>query len=133
MTSVFRTRGNPTGHLILRGGAHGPNYYEENIEEAEELMKRCSINPSIIVDCSHANSGKKCSRQERVLNSVMDQIKRSQDSIRGFMLESNLVTGNQNITEDLSKLVYGKSITDECIGWEETEELLAFAYESLGS
>jgi 3-deoxy-7-phosphoheptulonate synthase len=131
MTSVIRTRGNGFGHLILRGGAHGPNYYEENIEEAEELLVKTGALPAVIVDCSHANSGKKYTRQERVLSSLIDQRRRGRDSIKGFMLESFIEPGAQKISKDLSCLVYGKSVTDECVGWAETEELLEAAWQGL--
>ncbi|MDC7221431.1 MAG: 3-deoxy-7-phosphoheptulonate synthase [Spirochaetales bacterium] len=131
LTSVFKSRGNEMGHLIMRGGDRGPNYYEEFMEDAKEIMVSRDISPAIIADCSHANSGKKAVRQERVLNNILDQRRRGMDSIKGFMLESNLNEGNQPICEDRSKLKYGVSITDECIGWEKTEELLRRAYDVL--
>lgn len=130
-TSVIRTNGNELGHLILRGGNNGPNYYDEKVEEARERLIKNDLNPSIIVDCSHANSGKKAYRQERVLRSVIDQVNYNESSIRGFMLESNLEHGSQSITNDLSSLKYGVSITDECISIDETEKLLLLAYEKL--
>ncbi|MGD1816500.1 MAG: 3-deoxy-7-phosphoheptulonate synthase [Pleomorphochaeta sp.] len=130
-TSVIRTNGNELGHLILRGGNNGPNYYDEKVEEARERLIQNELNPAIIIDCSHANSGKKAYRQERVLRSVIDQINYNESSIRGFMLESNLEHGSQSITNDLSSLKYGVSITDECISIDETEKLLLLAYEKL--
>ena len=130
-TSICKTSGNSTSHIILRGGQISPNYYEENIELAEKMISDLSITPSIIVDCSHANSGKQYKRQKRVLYSILDQRKRGRITIVGFMLESNLIAGSQKIPEDLKKLVYGKSITDECVGWEETEEMLLYAYENV--
>lgn len=131
MTSVIKTRGNPYGHLILRGGAHGPNYYEENVEESEELLVKTGALPAVIVDCSHANSGKKHTRQERVLQSILDQRRRGRDSLKGFMLESFIESGAQKITGDRSTLIYGKSVTDECVGWDETTELLETAWQGL--
>ena len=130
-TCVLNTSGNKTGHAILRGGKHGPNYYEENIEDTEEALIKEGLNPVVIVDCSHANSGKKYYRQERVLNSILDQRRRGRNSIVGFMLESNLHEGSQNITGGLSDLAYGISITDACISMETTAELLETAYNSL--
>ncbi len=130
-TSVIRTKGNELGHLILRGGSNGPNYYDEKVEEAREILEKNDLNPAIIVDCSHANSGKKAYRQERVLRSVIDQINYNETSIRGFMLESNLQKGSQKICDNLSSLEYGVSITDECISIEDTERILISAYKKL--
>jgi 3-deoxy-7-phosphoheptulonate synthase len=131
LTSVLKTKGNEGGHLILRGGDRGPNYYEEFMEDARELMVKHNIDPAIIVDCSHSNSGKKAERQERVLNNILDQRRRGMDAMKGFMLESNINAGNQPICEDISQLKYGVSVTDDCIGWEKTEELLRRAYDIL--
>jgi 3-deoxy-7-phosphoheptulonate synthase len=128
-TAVFKTAGNTGSHIILRGGRSGPNYYEENVEKAEAVISDLGITPAIIIDCSHANSGKQYSRQQRVLRSILDQRKRGRTSIVGFMLESNLKSGSQKIPADLNNLVYGQSVTDACAGWEETEEMLLYAYE----
>lgn len=129
--SVIRTKGNELGHLILRGGNNGPNYYDEKVEEAREILIKNNLNPSIIVDCSHANSGKKAYRQERVLRSVIDQINFGETSIRGFMIESNIHSGSQKICTDIKCLRYGISVTDECISIEDTERMLLSAYENL--
>lgn len=131
MTSILRTRGNDTIHLILRGGKMGPNYYEENVERAEEMLKRSGLPEAIVVDCSHMNSGKNHMRQARVFHAFLNQRTRGRKSLIGFMLESNLFEGNQEIPKDLSNLKYGVSITDACIGWEETEKLLLEAYSGL--
>ncbi|MCF7942861.1 MAG: 3-deoxy-7-phosphoheptulonate synthase [Spirochaetia bacterium] len=130
-SSVVRTTGNPTGHLILRGGTSGPNYYEEDVEKAARLMEKAGVSPSIIIDCSHANSNKKYRRQARVLRSVIDQKADGYQYIKGFMLESSLFEGNQTIGADISTLAYGVSITDACIGWEETERIMLKAYAGL--
>jgi 3-deoxy-7-phosphoheptulonate synthase len=130
-TCIFKTRGNMGSHLILRGGRRGPNYYEESVEEAERIMDTANVDPAVIIDCSHANSGKKCERQGRVLKDLVDQKVRGRNSIKGFMLESNLNEGNQKIAKNFKDLKYGVSITDECIGWKETEELLALVWEKL--
>lgn len=124
ITSILKTAGNQCGHLILRGGDAVPNYYEENIEDAQKLMEQKGLDPAIIIDCSHANSRKIWANQERVLRSILDQRKRGLKVIKGFMLESNINEGNQSIPENKSDLKYGVSITDGCIGWEKTEELL---------
>ncbi|MCG8454003.1 MAG: 3-deoxy-7-phosphoheptulonate synthase [Spirochaetales bacterium] len=124
-TCVFRTRGNRTGHIIMRGGSKGPNYYEEDIETAESLLAGIGAKPSILIDCSHANSGKDHQRQERVLRAALDlRVRGAHDSVRGVMLESNLLPGRQEASSCLSHLKYGVSITDACIGWDETEDLI---------
>jgi 3-deoxy-7-phosphoheptulonate synthase len=132
-SSVLRTTGNETCHLILRGGGGSPNYYEEDVEETEKLMEKMGLTPSIIVDCSHGNSRKKYERQTRVLRSVIDQVSMGNRAISGFMLESNLFPGSQQITTDIGQLAYGVSITDACIGWEETEHAVMKAYEHLSN
>jgi 3-deoxy-7-phosphoheptulonate synthase len=131
LTSILRTTGNGAVHLILRGGKSGPNYYEENVEKAEEMLLKAGLPVSIVVDCSHANSGKRHGRQERVFQSFIDQRTRGKDSLIGFMLESNLFEGSQEIPRRIEDLKYGVSITDECIGWKETEEILLEAWKDL--
>jgi len=126
-TCIFKTYGNRSGHVILRGGSGGPNYYEEDIEKIEDLLSDIGIKPSLVIDCSHANSGKEHRRQTRVLRAALDLRLRGHDSVRGVMLESNLVSGKQSIPENLADLKYGLSITDACIGWDETEELIGRA------
>lgn len=130
-STIFRTSGNDCCHLILRGGDQSPNYYEDDVESARLLMEKNDLNPAIIVDCSHANSRKQIDRQKRVLRSIVDQVSWGETSIRGFMLESNLFSGAQSIPEDLSELAYGVSVTDACIGWDETERILLHACELL--
>ncbi|MGE4453953.1 MAG: 3-deoxy-7-phosphoheptulonate synthase [Sphaerochaeta sp.] len=130
-SAIFRTTGNDCCHLILRGGDQSPNYYEDDVERARLLMQKEGVFPSIIIDCSHANSRKQYDRQKRVLRSLIDQVSWGEKAIRGFMLESNLVQGCQKIPEDLSKLKYGVSVTDACIGWEETERIVVHACELL--
>jgi len=130
-TSVLNTTGNDVCHLILRGGRGGPNYHEEDVENAEEMMRSAQLNPSVVVDCSHENSGKKSPRQQRVLRSIIDQVSHGQPVLSGFMLESNLFDGSQKIPEDISLLKYGVSVTDECIGWEETKKIVLQAYDKL--
>jgi 3-deoxy-7-phosphoheptulonate synthase len=130
-SAIFRTTGNDCCHLILRGGDDSPNYYEDDVESARLLMEKEEMNPAIIIDCSHANSRKNYERQKRVLRTVIDQVCWGEKSIRGFMLESNLAPGCQKIPSDLSQLKYGVSVTDACIGWEETERILVHACELL--
>ncbi len=128
-TCVLKTKGNDSVHIILRGGRQGPNYHEENVEKAETLMRKSDINPVVVIDCSHSNSGKNPKRQKRVLHSILDQKIHKRDSIIGFMIESNLYEGQQIIPENLDLLKYGVSITDSCAGWDETEKMLLYAYD----
>lgn len=130
-TVVLRTTGNDCCHLILRGGDKAPNYYEDDVEIAKQKMIELKVNPSIIVDCSHANSRKDFRRQKRVLRSVLDQRAWGEYSLKGFMLESNLFEGNQKIPENIHDLKYGVSVTDSCIGWDETERILLHGAELL--
>lgn len=129
--AIFRSTGNDSTHLILRGGSDGPNYYEDFVEEAGKRMESLGINPAIIIDCSHANSRKDYTKQKRVLRTVLDQVLWGDKYIRGFMLESNLFEGNQKILGDKSTLKYGVSVTDACIGWDETERILLNGAEML--
>ena len=123
----YMTKGNPYTHIILRGGVHGPNYHENDVESAEKDMRNAGLEPRIVIDCSHANSNKDYTRQKRVLRAVIDQKAWGNESIRGFMLESNLFEGNQKIPSDLRELRYGVSVTDACIGWDETERIMKHA------
>ena len=127
-TCVVRTTGNPWRHVVLRGGGSGPNYEPERIEAAALQMHEAGLDPVFMVDCSHANSGKKHELQEAVCESVVRQRSSGNDALIGVMIESNLSPGNQNIPEDLEQLQYGVSITDECVGWETTERMLRNAH-----
>jgi 3-deoxy-7-phosphoheptulonate synthase len=130
-TCVLGTRGNDMVHLILRGGRRGPNYHEEDVEDAQELLTRAGLRPSVIIDCSHANSRKQHQRQLRVLESVIHQRLRGNTAVVGFMLESNLHEGRQAIPDNIDELEYGVSITDACISWEQTEDALLKTYSDL--
>ncbi len=130
-TCVLHTLGNPNNHIILRGGRDAPNYYEENVEEARELLKARGLKPAVMVDCSHMNSGKDPFKQGRVLRAVTDYRRRGLEEVIGFMLESNLFPGSQKIPENISELKYGISITDACIGWDETEKIILEAHKAL--
>ena len=127
----YHTTGNSFAHIILRGGVNGANYYENDVESAEKAMVKAGLVPSIVIDCSHANSNKDFTRQKRVLRSVVDQKVWGNTSIKGFMLESNLFEGNQSIPCNLKDLKYGVSVTDACIGWEETERIMRHAADIL--
>lgn len=121
---VVHTRGNDYGHVILRGGDEGSNYDPQDIASATKRLADAGMNPMLLVDCSHANSGKKSARQPAVWDSLVDQRNAGSDSIIGVMIESNLFDGKQSIPDDKSKLKYGVSVTDECIGWDTTEKIL---------
>ena len=129
-TCIVQTGGNPFGHIVLRGGSR-PNYDPISIEEARLMLITKNLPEAIIVDCSHANSHKKYQGQAIVWRNVVDQVVNGSESIIGLMLESNLHEGNQKFTGDRKALRYGVSITDECISWETTEELLVKAHEKL--
>ncbi|MBN2445890.1 MAG: 3-deoxy-7-phosphoheptulonate synthase [Phycisphaerae bacterium] len=123
-TAIIRTRGNPWGHVILRGGKNATNYDASSIAAAAEALRQADLPSVIMVDCSHANAAKQYRNQSRVWRDVVAQRLAGNDSIVGMMLESNLVEGNQSLGGDPAKLRYGVSITDECIGWDETEALI---------
>ncbi len=128
--SIVTTKGNAHAHVVLRGGTNGPNYYPENIAVCEEELKSIGATQAIMVDCSHANSNKDHTKQGSVLEAVAEQISVGNKSIRGVMLESNLKPGNQKV-DSSQELQYGVSITDACIGWEETERLLKDFHKAL--
>ena len=121
-SAIFSTTGNQDCHVILRGGKN-TNYQASEVSEVSEILKQNSLMDNIMIDASHANSQKDHSKQRIVVKDIAEQISEGNQSIRGVMLESNLVEGRQDIT-DKKDLVYGKSITDACIGWDETEELI---------
>ena len=129
--SVVRTKGNAYGHVVLRGGGGRPNYDSVSVAIAEQAMKKSGLAPNLVVDCSHANSYKKPDLQPLVMSDVTRQIRHGNQSLVGVMIESNIVGGSQPIPEDLKQLVYGCSVTDGCIGWEETEEMLRKAHAEL--
>lgn len=128
-TSVLGTMGNTDTHIILRGSRTGSNYRKPEIVYTGELLKEAGFLPAIMVDCSHGNSDKKAERQEEVLRSLLESRVSGCREVIGFMMESNLVGGRQDIPRDLSQLKYGVSITDPCLCWEKTEQLLLYAYE----
>jgi 3-deoxy-7-phosphoheptulonate synthase len=122
--SVFTTKGNPYGHIVLRGGTTGPNYDSVHIRLCEDALDKAGVARNIMVDCSHANSNKDPELQPLVVENVANQILEGNTSIIGLMIESNLKAGNQSIPPDLNDLVYGVSVTDGCIDWETTERSL---------
>ena len=122
--AVMHTRGNPDAHLVLRGGGNGPNYDADSIAAAEAGLVEAGLEPNIMVDCSHANSSKDHNRQPLVARDVAAQVAAGNRAVIGLMIESNIAAGNQSLQPDLGKLQYGVSVTDACIDWDTTEQLL---------
>jgi 3-deoxy-7-phosphoheptulonate synthase len=129
--AVFQTRGNAYGHVVLRGGGGSPNYDSVSIALCEQELEKAGLPKRIVVDCSHANSNKDHNLQPLVARDCVEQVVNGNRSILGLMLESHLGAGNQKLGEDLSKLEYGVSVTDACIDWETTENVLRQANELL--
>ena len=122
--SAVVTRGNPNCHVVLRGGAAGPNFSPDHIAQTEALLAKANLPKSILVDCSHDNSAKKPELQPEVMRALLTQIAAGNRSIMGAMIESNLSAGNQAFPVPKETLRYGVSITDGCIDWPTTEALV---------
>ena len=131
VTSIFRTTGNPVGHVVLRGGRLRINYDAASISEAEDKLGELGLPRVLMVDCSHANSGKQPARQEDVWQAVIAQRVKGTQSLIGLMVESYLEEGAQPFPKNLNEIRYGVSITDGCIGWETTERMLRWGYKEL--
>ena len=129
--SAVVTRGNSNCHIVLRGGAKGPNYGAEHVAEAAGKLDEAGLIKAIMIDASHDNSSKKAERQIEVVRDVLAQIGAGNTSIIGAMVESNLEAGNQSFPQALDQLKYGVSITDPCIDWASTEALIREAYAML--
>ena len=122
-SAIFTTSGNEYSHVILRGGSDRPNYDRVSVAGATEKLNASGLNPRLMVDCSHANSQKQFAKQIEVCRDIIHQIKTGQDNIFGLMIESHLVEGRQDFAVG-ADLTYGQSITDACIGWDDSETLL---------
>jgi len=122
-SAIFSTLGNDDAHIILRGGNDEPNYDAVNVEKVAEGLVQSNLAANIMIDFSHANSLKQCQRQLVVAEDVSGQIARGDHRIMGAMVESHLVAGRQDIAEGQA-LLYGQSITDACLGWDDTVQLL---------
>ena len=122
--AIVRTTGNPYGHVVLRGGDGKPNYDTVSVAVAEQALAKAKLPANLVVDCSHANSSKKPELQPLVMADVVNQIRAGNKSILGVMVESNIEAGNQSIPADLSQLKYGCSVTDGCVGWDTTEQMI---------
>ena len=129
-TGVFHTKGNRNCNIILRGSATATNYGSEYIAFTEELMRKSGMEPSIIIDCSHGNSLRNPLNQPVAFRDVIGQVKNGATAIAGVMLESYLKTGKQPM-KSRTELTYGLSITDGCLGWDETEALILEQYAAL--
>ena len=123
VAAIVSTRGNPECHVILRGGSNGPNYGRAAVGEVVAKLEGAGVPGRVMIDCSHANSGKDHTRQPAVAADIATQIADGSDAIFGVMVESFLVDGNQDHTK-VESLVHGMSITDKCLGWESTEPVL---------
>ncbi|MDX2080367.1 MAG: 3-deoxy-7-phosphoheptulonate synthase [Terrimicrobiaceae bacterium] len=123
-TSIIKTSGNPDSHLVLRGGRNGANYGPAEVAAACEALKKNGLHPAVMVDCSHANSGKDPARQPAVWNHILGQRVAGHSEIIGAMIESNLRFGSQPLQGGRDGLQYGISITDGCLDWDATEQLL---------
>lgn len=130
-TCVVESKGNPWGHLILRGGRGRPNYDADSLADAARQLAAAGVPPRFLVDCSHANSSKDYTRQGIVWRDVIEQRVAGNRDVIGLMLESNLRAGQQKLGDDPAALEYGVSITDGCIGWDETEQLIREAHAQL--
>ena len=131
-TALIRTTGNPDGHIVLRGGNSGPNFGAVTIDQAQKQLKAAGVRSQLLVDCSHGNSSKDHTKQAKAFKDVGEQRVEGNTDIIGCMVESNLAPGKQDLGDDPSQLNYGVSITDACIGWKETEELLTWTHAKVG-
>ncbi|MBN1517512.1 3-deoxy-7-phosphoheptulonate synthase [Candidatus Sumerlaeota bacterium] len=132
LTCIVKTKGNPWAQLILRGGNDGPNYESEYVAKALEGLQKAGAPSGVLIDCSHANALKDYRRQHLPFEDALQQRLNGATGINGMMLESNIHPGNQKLGDDPASLQSGVSITDACIGWEETEALVNKAYDALG-
>jgi 3-deoxy-7-phosphoheptulonate synthase len=123
MAAIFETRGNQDAHVILRGGKNGPNYDAESVEACCTVLRAAGLREQVMIDCSHANSGKAHERQIDVANDIAAQLAAGEQRIVGVMVESHLEAGRQDLTPGVP-LRYGVSITDACLSWAQTEPVL---------
>ena len=130
--SIVETRGNRNCHLVMRGGRSGTNFDSRSISAAAEALRKADAPAPIVVDCSHGNSNKDHTRQHIAFRDVLGQRLEGNPDLIGVMLESNINAGAQKLGPNPAELEYGVSITDSCISWEETVELLDWAYDRLG-
>lgn len=130
--TVYRTSGNPYGHIILRGGEKGPNFDKTSVKQACDALAEFDLPQRLIVDFSHANCQKQHRKQIEVAQDICDQIKSGSTRIAGIMAESFIIEGNQPMT-DINNLTYGQSITDPCLSWDDTVTMLDMLAEAVKS
>ena len=122
--TVITTTGNPDGHLVLRGGNEGPNYDAASVQRAALALQATGLPMRLVIDCSHGNSSKDPARQPVVAADIAQQIASGRSPVCGVMIESHLIEGRQDIVNGRVGLRYGQSVTDACIGWESTLEVM---------
>lgn len=128
---ITQSHGNENTHIVLRGSLSSPNYDPLFVQETLQKLRYRSLNPALLIDCSHGNCQKDAEKQKDAFYSILEQLEEGTEEIVGVMLESHLEPGNQFLSESPSSLKYGVSITDPCIGWETTESLVRSAGVSL--
>ena len=131
IASAVSTNGNPYCHIILRGGENGPNYESEHVKTAASQLEEKGLQPAIMIDASHDNSGKNHENQPEVFRNIISQRSAGDKNVIGSMLESNLISGSQKFPQPVDSLTYGQSITDKCIDWKTTEEIILDAASEL--
>ncbi|MGR3911890.1 MAG: 3-deoxy-7-phosphoheptulonate synthase [Candidatus Rhabdochlamydia sp.] len=131
--TAVETAGNPFAHVVLRGSHLGPNYDAQTVASLQEELLRNHLPQGVMIDCSHDNSGKNVDRQKAVFFEVLENYLQNSSSILGMMLESHLEEGAQRLVENPSNLQYGLSITDPCMSWKDTEQLVLYASECIAS
>ncbi len=129
--SIVTTTGNSDGHAVLRGGASGPNYSAEAVARAGAQLAERGLCPRVMVDCSHDNAAKDHTRQIAIISTIAAQVAEGSPHLLGVMIESHIHAGKQTIPKDLSRLVYGQSITDACVDFETTASMLATLSEAV--
>jgi 3-deoxy-7-phosphoheptulonate synthase len=125
VSAIVTTTGNDACHIILRGSSQGPNFDVDSVNAVAERLKEKGLPEQMMVDCSHGNSKKDYRNQPAVVSDLCGQIASGSKAVAAVMIESHLVEGAQKLNSDLEKMTYGQSVTDQCIGWDATEDLLA--------
>lgn len=130
-TCIVKTKGNPFGHVVLRGGRGTTNFDSVSTADAVKQLSKAGLESRLVVDCSHGNANKRYELQEAAWASIVEQRVQGNRSLMGAMIESNIHEGSQKISGDRSLLRYGVSVTDECVGWETTARIVHKAHEQM--